>query len=136
MKFHHIGIATKNLIFAKNDYINLGFSSTEVLYVSSQKVKVCFVNKKNHPRIELIEPTDLHSPVINILNKVGSTPHHICYQTSDFIRIIELLKKNHFLLLGKPVISNALSNQQICFLYNRNTGLIELLEEKTDKSTR
>jgi len=133
MKFHHIGIATKNLILAKNNYINLGFTSTEIVYVPNQKVKVCFVNKKNHPKIELIEPTNPVSPVINILKKVGSTPYHICYQCSDYIETIELLKKNQFFQLSKPVISNALSNKQICFFYNKNIGLIELLEEKTDK---
>ena len=39
------------------------------------------------------------------------------------------LKKKRFILLGKPVEACAINNKKVCFMYNREVGLIELVEE-------
>lgn len=81
------------------------------------------------PRIELIEPVDEKSPVYKILQKSGVTPYHICYEVENIQREIDRLKKEKFLPISKPVRAIAMNNKLICFLFNKNIGLIELVEK-------
>lgn len=129
LDFHHIGIATKNISRAKKLYENMGYSVSEVMYVPSQKVNVCFANKGLHPTIEIIEPADSQSPVQTFLDKVGSTPYHLCYRTTDLKTATQELKALSFMPIGSPFVSGPLSNQTTCFFYNVHIGLIEVTEE-------
>lgn len=67
---------------------------------------------------------------MKILDKVGVSPYHTCYQVSDIDDAIRKLKKMRFMPLSKPVIACALDDNKICFLYNKDVGLIELVEIK------
>jgi len=126
--FHHIGLATKNISLTRNCYQTLGFCATEVIIDPVQKVKVCFLRKDGHPPLELLKPLDAESPVNNILDKVGTSLYHICYETSDMEGAISFLRKNKFLNIAKPVQAVALINRKIAFLYSKDAGLIELIE--------
>jgi len=128
--FHHIGFATKNIARTKRIFKDLGLEMGKIIHVPSQKVKVCFSHCENHPLIELIEPAGEDSPVRNILNKVGTSPYHICYQTAELDRASEYLRELDFLLIKGPTPSNALKDNKICFFYNNYFGLIEVVEVK------
>nr|WP_314779289.1 VOC family protein [uncultured Treponema sp.] len=81
------------------------------------------------PMIELIEPIDETSPVYKILQKSGVTPYHICYEVENISDTITELKREKFIPLSKPVEAVAMSNKKVCFLFNKNIGLIELVEK-------
>ncbi len=129
MKFHHLAIATKNIYASIEFYLSLGYESSDVIFDPIQNVSICFLNKKNEPRIELIAAVDENSPVTRILKKNGSGVYHTCYVVGDIDLAIANLKKQHFILLSKPVKAVALKNKLVCFLFNNDVGLIELLEE-------
>jgi len=129
MVFHHIGIATADIEFSKQAYSQLGYVGEEIIYDPIQKVVLCFLNKPNAPIIELVSPTEESSPVKSILKKNGTIPYHTCFEVMDLEENINKLKKSKFILIVKPVPAIAFSNRRICFLYNRDTGLIELLEK-------
>ncbi|NOY62757.1 MAG: VOC family protein [Gammaproteobacteria bacterium] len=131
LQFHHIGIATRNIAKTAQAYACMGFTATTVVYDAIQKVNICFVSKANTPLIELVEPTESQSPINKILDDVGTSPYHICYQTTEMEADIEALQEQQYVLLQRPVAAVALDNRRICFLYNRDMGLIELLEEVT-----
>jgi methylmalonyl-CoA/ethylmalonyl-CoA epimerase len=128
MEFHHIGVATRNIKNSIDVFTKLGFISDEVIFDEIQNVNICFLRKQGHPDIELVEPVSQKSPVWNILDKVGTTPYHFCYYTNDITRDIQNLKQSKFILLVKPVTAKALNNNRICFCYNKDFGLIELVE--------
>jgi methylmalonyl-CoA/ethylmalonyl-CoA epimerase len=128
MEFHHLGVATGNLKKSIEIFIKLGFISDKIIFDEIQKVNICFMRKTGHPDIELIEPADDKSPVLDILNKVGTTPYHLCYFTNDILQDIMELKKNRFILVVKPVEAKAFNNKKICFCYNKDFGLLELVE--------
>lgn len=127
-KFHHIGYATDNLEETKIFFSGLGYIPGEVIHVPSQKVKVCFLNKFDHPQIELITSAAIDSPIENILKKCGSGPYHLCYSVKDMKLAVEYLKKEKFVILNRPVISNAIDDQLIIFAYKKGLGLIEIVE--------
>ena len=128
MEFHHIGVATCNINKSIEIFEKMGFISEEVIFDELQKVNICFLRKSGHPDIELIEPANEKSPVRNILDKVGTTPYHFCYYTNDILQEIISLKKKKFLLVVNPVEAIAFNNKRICFCYNKDFGLIEVVE--------
>lgn len=128
MRFHHIAIATKDITDSCKKYGELGFVATEVVYDSIQKVNICFLEKQDHPLIELVEPGDENSPVNSVLKKSGTSIYHLCYEVNDIDETIAVLRTQRFLLLGKPISAIAINERKICFLYNKNVGLIELVE--------
>lgn len=134
MKYHHIGIAVFNIEETAPFYIMQGYSKSQTVYDPIQNVNICFLFYLNNgggqmPMIELIEPIDEKSPVYKILQKSGVTPYHICYEVENISDTITELKREKFIPLSKPVEAVAMSNKKVCFLFNKNIGLIELVEK-------
>ncbi|MDD4438224.1 MAG: VOC family protein [Tissierellia bacterium] len=127
-KLHHIGVLTESINLAIIDYMEAGFKVTEKTYDPIQDVNICFLSKRAHPNIELIEPASSKSKVFFTLQKNGAGPYHFCYKTSNLIDSIELLRKMNFILLSNPIEAVAIRNKQICFLYKKEIGLIELVQ--------
>ena len=129
MKFHHIGVAVNSIENAQSLYEKLGYKMSKKLNDPIQNVKLCFLNKINSPTIELVCPLDDKSPVVNILKKNSATPYHTCYEVADIENEIKELKKERFVQVSKIVPAVAFENRLVCFLYNKNIGLIELLNK-------
>jgi methylmalonyl-CoA/ethylmalonyl-CoA epimerase len=128
LKFHHIGFATSNLVETKSIFVKMGYVPGEDVVVPGQKVKVCFMSKAGHPLIELITPLSDDSPVTQILKRSGPGPYHFCYCVEDMEQAIKELRSEKFLLLNKPVKSNAIEDNMIVFAYRKDYGLIEIVE--------
>lgn len=130
MEFHHIGIATNNIDETVNKYNIFGYAkSTEIFHDTIQNVYITFMEKPNSPRIELVAPVNQDSPILNILNKNGTMPYHTCYEVIDIYLEVERLKKIKFVLVSKIVPAIAFENRLVCFLYSKDSGLIELLNK-------
>lgn len=131
MKFHHIGVATYDLQRAIKLYSDLGYNlQKEQVYTDPiQKVKIAFMELDGHPLIELVAPNGVNSPVDSILKKKGATPYHTCYEVSDLLQTVNDNKKLGFTLITKLTPAIAFNNRSICFMYNKDIGMIELLEE-------
>jgi methylmalonyl-CoA/ethylmalonyl-CoA epimerase len=129
--FHHVGYATKSIDKSLPFFINIGYSASIVYTDEIQKVKICLLKNFSGPIIELVEGLDKNnSPVSTIIDKVGVAPYHICYLVSNLEESIKELRQQKFVLLFNPVNAIAFSNRKICYLYNLNIGLIELLENE------
>ncbi|MDR1154063.1 MAG: VOC family protein [Bacteroidales bacterium] len=129
LTFHHIGMATDSIEHSSKLYIEAGFRASETILDPVRKVRICFLTRQNHPDIELIEPAGQDAPVCNYLKKNGVGPYHLCYRTTSMDGAVRRLKGKHFILLGKPAPACAIHNRPVCFMYHRNIGLIELVEE-------
>ena len=129
MKFHHVGIAVHSIEETAKWYFNMGYSLTETFDDTIQNVNIAFLKRDDSPLMELVQPVDKTSPVYNILKKLGVTAYHFCYEINNIQKAIEELEKQDFKLLVEPVPAIAFNNRKICFLYNLEVGLIELLEE-------
>lgn len=128
-EFHHIGVATQDIEKTARYYLSAGFVMSDTVIDPIQKVKITFLSKDGMPRIELLEPAADDSPVTKILQKSGTGPYHFCYEVINMNEAIKQLKNKRFLPLFKPVQAIALENRYICFLYNTDVGLIEILEK-------
>ena len=127
--FHHIGIAVPELEPTRLMYISAGYEATEQIYDSLQNVYICFLSKKGMPTIELLAPHDEQSPVVNIIKKNGVTPYHLCYEVDNIEEAITELKKQHYILVRRQEKAVAMGNRNVCFLYHKQIGLIEIVEK-------
>ena len=129
MKFHHVGIAVQNINEAIHAYQVLGYSqSSAIIHDPIQKVQLCFLDKDGSPTLELVAASSQDSPVTNILAKNGPTPYHNCFEVDDIMESVANLKLSGFRRLSAIVPAIAFENRRICFLYQKEVGLIELLE--------
>ena len=92
-------------------------------------MNLCFLSKKDSPLIELVGSVDANSPLNNILKKNGTTPYHTCYEVVNIDDQILKLTEQGYIMLTQPVEAIAFSNRKICFLYNVNIGIVELLQK-------
>jgi len=67
--------------------------------------------------------------VVKTLEKVGVSTYHVCYSVPALDDAVRALRRQRFLPLFRPVEAVALEGKRICYLYNANVGLIELVEE-------
>lgn len=130
--FHHIGIACRDIAKSQSFYVDMGYTASLVVDDPLQHVRVCFLDKDGAPRLELLEPLDEQSPVARTLDTVGVAPYHLCYEVQDIEAAVTALRKQRFLLINGPVPACAMDDRRVAFLFQKNTGLIELVEN-TDR---
>jgi methylmalonyl-CoA/ethylmalonyl-CoA epimerase len=132
LKFHHIGVATYSIECTAQHYIDAGYALSNTVYDPIQNVSIAFLEKKGEPLIELVAapppPNHDNSPVNKIIEKTGVSPYHICYEADNIAAVTNELKKKKYMPLARPVNAVALNNRKILFLYNKEIGLIELVE--------
>lgn len=129
--FHHIGIAVNDIKESVLFYSKMGYEYTEPVLDPEQDVFVSVLTSLKHgmPRIELLAPASDKSPILSTLRKSGgSTPYHICYQAENLDEALRDLKSQKFIVVKKPAMSNVFG-KRVCFLYNKEIGLIEVIEK-------
>ena len=103
LRFHHIGIACRDIAKTQGFYNAIGYSASPVVDDPLQHVRVCFLEKQGGPRLELLEPLDEQSPVARTLATVGVSPYHICYEVQDIETAVNEMRKERFLWVNGPV---------------------------------
>lgn len=128
MKFHHIGVAVREINATAAMYVAGGYNQSETIFDPNQNVNICWLTKEGMPLVELLEPVDDNSPVSGILERNGVTPYHICYVVDDIDKAVNDLRKMKYIVVCKPVSAVAIRGCKVSFLFNKNVGLIELVE--------
>ena len=128
LKFHHIGMAVRDLDATATLYEGGGYRRSAVVEDPVQHVRICWLSKEGAPLVELLAPLDDESPVLNILDKVGVSPYHCCYEVDILEEAVAALRRQKYALVRRPVEAPALRGSRVCFLFNKNIGLIELVE--------
>ena len=126
-KFHHIGVAVKDIDKTAAMYVGGGYQKSEPIFDPVQNVTICWLTKAGMPTVELLAPVDETSPVCKILEKNGVTPYHTCYVVEDIEQAIVDLRQQKYVLVSKPVEAVAIHNCKVAFLHHRQVGLIELV---------
>lgn len=128
LKFHHIGVAVRSIDETAALYENGGYKKSSIVFDPVQNVNICWLTKKSMPIVELLEPVDENSPVNRTLEKNGVAPYHTCYIAEDLESAVKELRTMKYVVVSKPVAAVAFRGCRVCFLFNRNAGLIELVE--------
>jgi len=121
-------MAVKDIDATAAIYKDGGYKMSEVVFDPFQNVNICWLTKKNAPIVELLAPVDEKSPVNKTLEKVGVSPYHCCYIVDDLDNSVSELRKQRYVMVSKPAEAVAFKGSRVCFLFNKNVGLIELVE--------
>lgn len=127
-KFHHIGVAVKEIDATASVYEQGGYKRSSSIFDSVQNVNICWLTKEDMPIVELLAPVDEQSPVNKTLEKNGVTPYHTCYVVESIEVAVAELRKQKYVMVSKPAEAVAFCGSRVCFLFNKNVGLIELVE--------
>lgn len=131
VKFHHVGIATRDLRKTAADYEQaLGISlTTDLIEDNVQGVRVAFAALKDGGgALEFIEPLAPGSPVDNLLRNGGGA-YHVCFQVDSIDGALLKARDAGALVVSGPVPAAAFGGRRIAFIAFRGGSLIELLEE-------
>ena len=129
-KIEHIGIAVKNLEESNKLFASLfGKTHYKVEEVASEGVKTSFFNTGPN-KIELLQATNVDSPIAKFIEKKGEGVHHIAFAVSDIKSEIKRLKNEGFVVLNEEPKKGA-DNKLVTFLHPKTTNgvLIELCQE-------
>ncbi len=127
----HIGIAVNNLSEAIKFYENiLGLKCYSVKEIADQKVKTAFF-KIGQTKIELLEPTNIDSPIGKFLEKRGQGIHHIAFAVEDANIALNEAKLKGIALIDDQARKGA-EDLNIGFLHPKSTYgvLMEFCSEK------
>lgn len=141
MRLNHIGIIVDNIERFRELFRTIGLQeSTDPVPDPIQKVSGAFIDVgfENNVHIELLEPTDETSPVINFLRKKGGGLHHLCFEVEDIDEKTKELLNKGFKMVSPPVECIAYDENfkrecakstKIAFFMVSDRMLIELLEK-------
>ena len=129
MKIHHIGYLVKDIEKSIEVFASLGYiCESEIVFDQNRGIDIVFMINGDY-RIELVSPATDTSVVADTLKKIGNSPYHICYYTSDIQAAAAELKKQKFILIDAPAAAPAINGKNVAFLFNKQIGIIELVEE-------
>jgi methylmalonyl-CoA/ethylmalonyl-CoA epimerase len=129
-KIEHIGIAVKDLEASNKLFASLfGKEHYKEEDVASEGVKTSFF-KSGPNKIELLQATNVESPIAKFIEKKGEGVHHIAFAVSDIKAEIKRLKTAGFIVLNE-IPKKGADNKLVAFLHPKTTNgvLIELCQE-------
>jgi len=129
MKLHHIGCLVDDIEASKKMHKDvLKFANiSETIYVSSQKVYICFVEVGNDTYLELIQPLDATSPLLKFRQK-NVNYYHLAYVVKNLDAVVEELCAKDAIVLTS-FDSEAFNQKRSVFLYTPEKNLIELIDD-------
>jgi len=125
MKFHHVGVACKDIQAELQSIRKLHkiIEETPVVFDENQQAELCMITVEDGLNIELVSG----APVENLLKKRISY-YHICYEVDDIDQSIENLTENGGMLISPPKEAILFNNRKVAFLM-LSYGIVELLNK-------
>lgn len=129
MKIHHIGYLVKDIKKSVEQFQELGYSiEIDILYDGDRDVDICFMINEGC-RVELVSPCSETSVVYAQLKRMGNGPYHVCYEVQDIESQMQKLREKKYVIMIQPQNAVAFGGKRVVFLYHKNVGMIELVEE-------
>jgi methylmalonyl-CoA/ethylmalonyl-CoA epimerase len=127
LKFHHIGLACRDLAKDRRDHELLGYRAEGEEFADPlQRIRGLFMTL-GPMRVELLAPLDETSPLTAYLKR-GIKIYHQCFVCGNLAHSIEVLEAHGARVVSAPKPAVAFENRLIAFLILPSQMLIELIE--------
>lgn len=127
----HIGIAVPSIDTAAEQYRLLGFKNVneEIISEKDYGVRVLMM-KQGDCYIELLEPLEKgkESPIDSYISSKPYKMYHLAYFVENLEGTMKALEKKKYIAINEPRPTSAMEGARAVFMFNRNMGIIELLE--------
>ena len=126
MKFHHVGIACKNIDeeIANISAIHGVIAKSPTVFDEAQNAVLALLTLADGSRIELISGKQ-----VEIFLKKSITYYHLCFEVDDIDSEIDRLVKAGAFLISEPKPAILFNDRKVAFL-QVSYGMIELLNSK------
>jgi len=132
-KFNHIAIAVSNLenstaVFEKV----FGKKHDRTIEVPEQKVKVAMFDISG-VLFEIIQPTEMNTPVAQFVDNRGDALHHISFSVDDIQKTIDEYTANGFKMIDSKPRMGA-EGKPTAFMHPKSSDgiLVEFVEDKEE----
>jgi methylmalonyl-CoA/ethylmalonyl-CoA epimerase len=130
LKFHHLGLATKNCEKAVNFLKGLGYSVSKKVFDSIQNVNLVMCTHPSMPDIEIIYPAKTSGHLDIVLKDKSESLYHICYLCKNLSDSLERIKsENRVITISERKPAILFSDKFVSFYMVGGFGIIEILEE-------
>jgi len=134
LAFDHIGVAVADMVEAIAKYQALGYHCGPVFEEETQSSKLVMCTKWDSDNIELVAPIDETAPTLAILAKNGDiSPYHICFRVKDAKAFLSSWQVE-YQLVSDLLPVKIFGGKSVMFVYVKDIGLIELLEDAEFKN--
>ena len=133
-KFNHIAIAVGNLENSTAVFEKLfGKKCDMTVEVAEQKVKVAMFDI-NGVLFEILQATDMNTPVAQFVDNRGDALHHISFSVDDVQKTIDDFSKDGFRMIDSKPRMGA-EGKPMAFMHPKSSGgiLVEFVEDKEEK---
>lgn len=130
-KIDHIGIAVNSIESSLPFYTEvLKLPLLSIEEVDSERVKIAFL-QVGETKLELLEPTNLESPIAKFIEKRGEGIHHVALGVSSIEERIAEIRENGIKMINEEPKIGA-GGASVAFMHPKSTGgvLFELCEKK------
>ena len=126
MKFHHIGIACKDITSAKRDIEknHVVIKSSEIVFDENQDANLCLLTLQEGVNLELVSGN-----AVNSFLKKGIKYYHICYEVDNIEEKYDEMASNGCTPISPLKPAKLFNMRRVAFLYS-SFGIIELLESE------
>ena len=127
-KFHHTGIACKNITREEEAYKLLGYiSNGKPFEDKEQGIKGLFMVNNNMPEIELLENLP-ESKTLDYWLEHRVKMYHTGYLVKNIEAAVDIFTRNGAKIIS-PLKQSKYFEKRICFLILKNMAMVELIEE-------
>jgi methylmalonyl-CoA/ethylmalonyl-CoA epimerase len=125
MKFHHVGIACKDIAeeIEHISAIHAVIDQSPIVTDTGQNAELVLLTLSDGTHLELISGKQVEG----ILKK-NITYYHLCFEVDDIRAEIARLEEQHAKLLSPPTPAPLFDNREVAFLHV-SYGIIELLSK-------
>jgi methylmalonyl-CoA/ethylmalonyl-CoA epimerase len=126
MKFHHVGVACKNIDeeIASISKIHQVIKQSPTVFDKEQNAELVMLTLVDGTNIELISGKQVETFLKKKINY-----YHLCFEVDDINLEIERLVNENAWLISPPKPAILFNNREVAFL-NVSYGIIELLNSK------
>jgi len=126
MKFHHIGVACKNI---EEEIISISkihhvIKQSPIVFDKEQNAALAMLTLADGTNIELISGKQ-----VEVFLKRNITYYHVCFEVDNINAEIERMVNDGAFLISPPKSAILFDNREVAFL-NVSYGMIELLNSK------
>lgn len=125
-RLHHVGCLVPAIEPAVESYSLLGFECASVFTITSQKVRVCFLENGTGTVVELVEPAADNRFLGRLLEK-GTSFYHLGFLCSDLDSTLRTMVGEGGNILTR-FASEAFDGRQCVFVINPLGQMIELIQ--------
>ena len=130
LRFHHLGLAVRNVEKARAFLKDLGYVIGEPVYDPKQNVNLLMCAADDMPDVEVVSPAEGASPIDTIIGRQDALIYHTCYTTECLDKTIAAIEQagHRLFCVSEPKEAILFGGCKVSFYQIAGFGTIEIID--------